>query len=100
MKLSRVWLDFDFTHPLLDGSRSQLSEDDCAEMGAAGMRYDPATHSLIIGENLHGIAWSRVIQWEALDIQLVCGDCSKTFKTAQALGSHRQFCKGKKETAA
>jgi len=100
MKLSRVWLDFTFEHPLLEGTRSELSLDDCSQMGAAGMRFDPTTFSLVIGENIKGIGWGHVIHWDGLNMQATCDGCEESFKTSQALGNHRRFCKGKKETAA
>jgi hypothetical protein len=100
MKLSRVWLDFAFPHPLLEGPRYELSEDDVSSIGYGEMRYDPVSNSLVFGKNVEGINWSHVIRWQGSDLQLECPQCGGSFKSSQALGNHKHHCKGKKEKAA
>ena len=103
MKLARVWLDFSVQFPGMDMAKSELNEDDCHAAGYDSMRYDPELGSLVLGNSNgpgYGIAWGRVIRWEQSDIQLVCDRCDGSFKSAQALGGHKRFCKVEKEKSA
>ena len=102
MKLARVWLDFSVRFPGMEMAKNDLTEDDCHDAGYDTMRYDPATHSLVLGNESgpgYGIAWGRVIRWEKSDLQIVCDLCGESFKSAQARGGHKRFCQQKKESA-
>jgi len=103
VKLARVWLDFAVQYPGMEMAKYELTEDDCHDIGYDSMRYDQALGSLVIGNTNgpgYGIAWHHVIRWEQSDLQLVCDKCEGSFKSAQALGTHKRFCQGKKEKSA
>jgi len=92
MKLAYVRLDVAFKLPGKE-ARYELDEED-----APGMRYDSATHSLVIGDS--GLTWGHVVDWRRLNLELVCEDCGAEFKNEQGRQAHKaRFCKGKKETA-
>jgi hypothetical protein len=100
MRLSRVKLDFAYKVPgsRMESAQYEISEDDVSPDGEKPgvMRYDAERDSLVFGQQGEvGVSWSHVVTWEGADLELVCDKCEGTFKSAQALGSHRRVCKGK-----
>ncbi len=88
MRLAYVKLNVAFK---IDGkeARYEFREED-----APGMRYDSATHSLVIGDQ--GLTWGHVVDWRRLNLELVCDLCEAEFKNEQGRAQHRKTCKGKK----
>jgi len=91
MRLAYVRLDVAFKLPGKE-ARYEFDEED-----APGMRYDSATHSLVVGD--HGVNWSHVIDWRRQNLEIVCPDCGKEFKNEAGRGKHMTTCEGKKESA-
>lgn len=89
MKLSYVRLDVAIKLPGKE-ARYEFDEED-----APGMRYDTATHSLVIGDQ--GVTWGHVIDWRRLNLELVCPTCEAEFKNEQGRAKHMTTCKGKKD---
>ena len=87
MRLAYVRLDIPWKLPGKD-ARSEFTEEQ-----APGMRYDSATHSLVIGDQ--GLTWGHVVDWRRLNLELVCPMCEADFKNEQGRAQHMKTCKGR-----